>query len=68
MNPKFLLCLFFLEISFSILMIAKMLNLFCNMEDLSHVLILFMAEKLRSHEAKLIGRVRATCKSLFMFG
>jgi hypothetical protein len=38
------------------------------MDDLSHVLILLIAEKLRSHVDKLIGKVSATCISLDMLG
>lgn len=45
----------FLETLFSILMIAKSLNLFCNLDDLSHILTLLIAEKLSSHVDELTG-------------
>jgi len=50
-----------MEISFSIPMIDKLLNLFYNIDDdLNHVFILHIAEKLHSHVDELMGRVSAT--------
>ena len=45
---------------FSILMIPKLLNLFCNIDDLNHVFILLIAEKLYSHVDELMGKVSET--------
>jgi len=52
---------------FSILMIPKLLNLFCpQLDDLNYVFILLIVEKLCSHVNELMGRVSATCISLYM--
>lgn len=49
-------------------MIDTLSNRFCNMDVLSQVLILLIAEKERSHVAEETGITSAHCSSLYKFG